>query len=319
MNRAATDIAVADVAMTIFQVVLKPFSLPLELELDETDVTVVVTTEELEVGFTPPLWEAAALDPVCVTDNVDVTLPPPVCPLVDLTLVVPALDVEESVVTEVEESVVGPVVVVGGGVVVHGPGVHDGFTGTVHVLVDVQSVKVMSSEARQQSATSFAITVPWLNSSPAMNGLCVKLTPFPPEPPYEIVLMPSPMSKISNFVVTTVMLQSHCVTPLQLPMTFVMLQSGGVVSGVLLLGSSVVRENIEYWKFEFPDVSGSAVMVTDVVIPGVAPPWSTNMSVMLAPAASWCVLLKGLTANCWLSLILVSISVRPAPKFVTVY
>lgn len=59
---------------------------------------------------------------------------------------------EESVVTEVEESVVGPVVVVGGGVVVHGPGVHDGFTGTVHVLVDVQSVKVMSSEARQQSA-----------------------------------------------------------------------------------------------------------------------------------------------------------------------
>lgn len=117
-----------------------------------TDVTVVVTAEELEVGFTPPLWEAAAFDPVCVTDNVDVTLPPPVCPLVDLTLVVPALDVEESVVTEVEESVVGPVVVVGGGVVVHGPGVHDGFTGTVHVLVDVQSVKVMSSEARQQSA-----------------------------------------------------------------------------------------------------------------------------------------------------------------------
>lgn len=114
VNRAATDIAVADVAMTIFQVVLKPFSLPLELELDEADVTVVVTAEELEVGFTPPLWEAAALDPVCVTDNVDVTLPPPVCPLVDLTLVVPALDVEESVVTEVEESVVGPVVVVGG-------------------------------------------------------------------------------------------------------------------------------------------------------------------------------------------------------------
>lgn len=82
------------------------------------------------------------------------------------------------------------------------------------------------------SYTSFAATVPWLNSSPAMNGLCVKLTLLPPDPPYEIVLMPSPMSKISNFVVTTVMLQSHCVTPLQLPMTFVMLQSGGVVSGV---------------------------------------------------------------------------------------
>lgn len=112
----------------------------------------MVTTEEPEVGYTLPLWEAAAFDPVCVTDNVVVTLPPPVCPLLDPTLVVPALDVEESVVTEVEESVVGPVVVVGGGVVVHGPGVHDGFTGTVHVLVDVQSVKVMSSEARQQSA-----------------------------------------------------------------------------------------------------------------------------------------------------------------------
>lgn len=95
------------------------------------------------------------MDPVCVTDNVDVTLPPPVCPLVDPKLVVAVLDVEESVVTEsvVEESVVvGPVVVVGGGVVVHGPGVHDGFTGTVQVLVDVQSVKLMSSEARQQSA-----------------------------------------------------------------------------------------------------------------------------------------------------------------------
>lgn len=119
-----------------------------------TDVTVVVTAAEL--GFTLlPLWEAAALDPVCVTDNVDVTLPPPVCPLVDPTLVVAVFDVEESVVTElvVEESVVvGPVVVVGGGVVVHGPGVHDGFTGTVHVLVDVQSAKAMSSEARQQSA-----------------------------------------------------------------------------------------------------------------------------------------------------------------------
>lgn len=112
-----------------------------------TDVTVVVTAAEL--GFTLlPLWEAAALDPVCVTDNVDVTLPPPVCPLVDPTLVVAVFDVEESVVTElvVEESVVG------GGVVVHGPGVHDGFTGTVHVLVDVQSAKAMSSEARQQSA-----------------------------------------------------------------------------------------------------------------------------------------------------------------------
>lgn len=203
--------AVADVAMTIFQVVLRPLSLPLELEPDEplskfviryilnitlykiwlkkyviidfgmnwsldlkktiffiyhdmrlynfeyikyTDVTVVVTAAEL--GFTLlPLWEAAALDPVCVTDNVDVTLPPPVCPLVDPTLVVAVFDVEESVVTElvVEESVVvGPVVVVGGGVVVHGPGVHDGFTGTVHVLVDVQSAKAMSSEARQQSA-----------------------------------------------------------------------------------------------------------------------------------------------------------------------
>lgn len=196
--------AVADVAMTIFQVVLRPLSLPLELEPDEplskfviryilnitlykiwlkkyviidfgmnwsldlkktiffiyhdmrlynfeyikyTDVTVVVTAAEL--GFTLlPLWEAAALDPVCVTDNVDVTLPPPVCPLVDPTLVVAVFDVEESVVTElvVEESVVG------GGVVVHGPGVHDGFTGTVHVLVDVQSAKAMSSEARQQSA-----------------------------------------------------------------------------------------------------------------------------------------------------------------------
>lgn len=111
-----------------------------------TDVTVAVTAAEL--GFTLPLWEAAALDPVCVTDNVDVTLPPPVCPLVDPTLVVAVFDVEESVVTElvVEESVVG------GGVVVHGPGVHDGFTGTVHVLVDVQSAKAMSSEARQQSA-----------------------------------------------------------------------------------------------------------------------------------------------------------------------
>lgn len=88
------------------------------------------------------------MDPVCVTDNVDVTLPPPVCPLVDPTLVVAVFDVEESVVTElvVEESVVG------GGVVVHGPGIHDGFTGTVHVLVDVQSAKAMSSEARQQSA-----------------------------------------------------------------------------------------------------------------------------------------------------------------------
>lgn len=35
VNRAATEMAVADVAMAIFQVVLKPLSLPLELEPDE--------------------------------------------------------------------------------------------------------------------------------------------------------------------------------------------------------------------------------------------------------------------------------------------
>lgn len=35
VNRAATEMAVADVAMAIFQVVLRPLSLPLELEPDE--------------------------------------------------------------------------------------------------------------------------------------------------------------------------------------------------------------------------------------------------------------------------------------------
>lgn len=53
VNRAATEMAVADVAMTIFQVVLRPLSLPLELEPDEPDVTVAVTAAEL--GFTLPL------------------------------------------------------------------------------------------------------------------------------------------------------------------------------------------------------------------------------------------------------------------------
>lgn len=97
----------------------------------------------------------------------------------DWDFVVPELEVVGPVVMEsvVRESVVmeivvvGISVVVGGGVVVHGPGVQEGFTGTVHVLVEVQSASVMSSDARQQSATSFAITVPWLTSSPAMNGL----------------------------------------------------------------------------------------------------------------------------------------------------
>lgn len=42
VNRAATEIAVADVAMTIFQVVLKPFSLPLELELDEAYSKIII-------------------------------------------------------------------------------------------------------------------------------------------------------------------------------------------------------------------------------------------------------------------------------------
>lgn len=113
-----------------------------------------------------------------------------------------------------------------------------------------------------------------------------------------IVFIPSPTSKISSLVVTTVMLQSQLVTELQLPTTLVMLHSGGVVSGVLLLGSSVVRENTEYWKFEFPEVRGSAVTVTVVVTPGVDPPCKTNMSVTFAPDASWWVLLKGLTPNC---------------------
>lgn len=81
----------------------------------------------------------------------------------DWDFVVPELEVVEPVVMEsvVRESVVmeivvvGIAVVVGGGVVVHGPGVQEGFTGTVHVLVEVQSASVMSSDARQQSALKF--------------------------------------------------------------------------------------------------------------------------------------------------------------------
>lgn len=63
--------------------------------------------------------------------------------------------VMESVVKEIV--VVGIAVVVGGGVVVHGPGVQEGFTGTVHVLVEVQSASVMSSDARQQSALKLKV------------------------------------------------------------------------------------------------------------------------------------------------------------------
>lgn len=42
VNRAATEMAVADVAMTIFQVVLKPLSLPLEFELEETYSKIII-------------------------------------------------------------------------------------------------------------------------------------------------------------------------------------------------------------------------------------------------------------------------------------
>lgn len=76
----------------------------------------------------------------------------------DWDFVVPELEVVGPVVMEsvVRESVVMEIaVVVGGGVVVHGPGVQEGFTGTVHVLVEVQSASVMSSDARQQSALKF--------------------------------------------------------------------------------------------------------------------------------------------------------------------
>ena len=83
----------------------------------------------------------------------------------DWDFVVPELEVVEPVVMEsvVRESVVmeivvvGIAVVVGGGVVVHGPGVQEGFTGTVHVLVEVQSASVMSSDARQQSALKLKV------------------------------------------------------------------------------------------------------------------------------------------------------------------
>ena len=82
-----------------------------------------------------------------------------VCPAVDWLLVVTVFVVGESEVDDsvvMEFVVVGLVVVVGGGVVVHGPEVHEGLTGTLHWLVDVQSVSVMSSEIRQQSALKYS-------------------------------------------------------------------------------------------------------------------------------------------------------------------
>lgn len=97
----------------------------------------MVIIEEFEVGFIFLFWEVVVFDFVCVIDNVDVMFLLFVCLLLDLMFVVFVLDVEEFVVIEVEELVVGLVVVVGGGVVVYGLGVYDGFIGIVYVFVDV--------------------------------------------------------------------------------------------------------------------------------------------------------------------------------------